>query len=181
MNKLILISLLCLIAFGCSKSSNSYSFKTLEFSFSNTFETSFSIKLVPGDSLYIREHWSSNDIYDSIKSPRSKTNYISKLNAEQLKTLNYLVSKLKLKSYRDEYFDDYVYGSAYSFLIDKDSIKKQVNVHSYKEVPKELDSLAMWLYRLKSQLALKEIDKNLDFKTAKFVNPPPPPPPPSID
>jgi len=181
MNKLILSLLLCLIAFGCSKSSNSYSFKTLEFSFSNTFETSFSIKLIPGDSLYIREHWSANDIYDSIKSPRSKTNYVSKLNAEQLKTLNYLVSRLNLKNYRDEYFEDYSDGSAYSLLIDKDSIKKQINVHSHQEVPKELDSLAMWLYKLKSQLALKEIDKNLDFKTAKFVNPPPPPPPPSID
>ena len=175
MKKLILISIVFLIGFGCTNSSNGYSFKALEFSFSNTFETSFSIKLIPGDSLYIREHWSANDIYDSIKRPRSKTNYVSKLNTEQLKTLNRLVSKLTLKEYRDEYFEDYVDGSTYSFWIDKDSIKKQVNVHSYNEVPKELDSLAMWLYKLKLDLALKEIDKKLDFKTAKFVNPPPAP------
>lgn len=176
--KKLLIFGLCIIIFSCKNSDENNSFMKLEFSYSNTFETSFSISLVPGDSLYLREHWSGYDVYDSVRIPRSKTNYVSKLNEEQLKKLNQLVSKLKLKMYRDEYFEDYADGSTYSFLIDKDSVKKQVNVHSHENVPIELDSLAMWLYKLKSKLTLKKISKKLDFKTSSYTNPPKPPPPP---
>jgi len=174
--------ILSLIAFSlfcfCSKKEEKPNYRYFEFSYDNTFETSFSIKFKPNDSIYIREHWNGKTIWDSISPPREKTNYIAVISQQQRKVLNYLISKIQLKQCDSIYYENYVDGRTYSIFIDKDSIKKLINVHSHNNVPHELDSLAAWLYNFKSKAKLIEINKKLNFITAKYVLPPPPPPPP---
>ncbi|GGA67946.1 hypothetical protein GCM10008015_05910 [Flavobacterium palustre] len=173
------IKLLSLIAFSlfcfCSKKEEKPNYKYFEFSFDNTFGSCFSLKFRPNDSIYIREHWNSKTVWDSISPPREKTNYIAIISQQQRKVLNYLISKIQLKKCDSIYYENYVDGRTYSIFIDKDSVKKLIKVHSYNNVPNELDSLGAWLYQFKTKAKLIETTKKLDFITAKYVLPPPPP------
>jgi len=176
MKKIILCSIL-LVSFSCTKKREAENpIKYFEFSFNNTFETSFSLVYKPNDSLYIREHWSFNDIYDSVKSPKGKTNYSAKINGKEEKELVKLISSLNLKKIKNGHFEDYSDGDTYAIFLKKDSINKMITVRSLN-APKELDSLAYWIYHLKSKLILVKTNKKLNFKTAKYVLPSPPPPP----
>ncbi|WP_026712896.1 hypothetical protein [Flavobacterium daejeonense] len=168
---LIAFSLFC---FGCKKEEKT-TYKYFEFSYDNTFETCFSLKFKPNDSIYIREHWNGKTIWDSTTSPKEKTNYVIIINQKQRKELDALISKIQLRKCDSIYYENYVDGRTYSIFIDKDSIKKLIKVHSHNNVPHELDSLAAWLYQFKSKAKLIETNKKLFFLTAKYVLPPPPP------
>ena len=177
MNKIILIIAITFIFYSCKKEEAVAKFKYFDFSFNNTFETCFSVKFMPNDSVYIREHWNSNNAYDSANIPRIKTNYIALINKKDKKTLIELISKTQLKKYKSEYYENYSDGNFYIFYIDKDSIKKSIAIHSHKnDVPKNLDSLAKWIYQWKKKVKLIETKKKLDFYSSKYILPPPPPP-----
>lgn len=177
MNQIKLLLLISLSIFSfCSKKEEKPNYKYFEFSFSNTFKTSFSLKITHGDSIYIREHWNGKDIFDSTSSPRGKTNYIAVISKKQRKVLNNLISKIQLQKCDSMYYENYVDGRTYSIYIDKDSIKKLITVHSYKNVPKELDSLGAWIYQFKTKAKLIKTNKKLNFISSKYVLPPPPPP-----
>lgn len=168
---LISISLFCF----CCKKEEKASYKYFEFSYDDTFGSSFSLKFKANDSIYIREHWNSKDIFDSTSSPRGKTNYIAIITKNQRQTLNNLISKIQLQKYDSLYYENYVDGRTYSLFIDKDSIKKMIKIHSRKNVPKELDSLGAWIYQFKTKAKLIQTNKKLNFLTSKNVLPPPPP------
>lgn len=175
MKRAILFCLL-LISLSCTKKSEKEnSVKYFEFSYNNTFQTSFTLIYKPKDSIYIREHWSFNDIYDSVKSPKSKTNYSAKISPEKEEELLKLISSVNFKNLKSEYFEDYCDGVIYGIYIQKDSINKLVSVHSHN-APKQLDSFAHWIYELKEKLILIKTKKKLNIKSAKYILPPPPPP-----
>lgn len=177
MMKRVLLITTALIFFACKKEETSPKFKYFDFSFSNTFETSFSVKFTPNDSVYLREHWNSRTVFDSTTIPKTQTNYIALITKEDKKTLIDLISKTQLKKYDSTYYENYSDGRFYTFYIDKDSIKKSIAIHSYKDdVPKELDSLAKWIYIWKKNIKLIKTNKNLTFFSSKYVLPPPPPP-----
>lgn len=177
MKKIALLITITTILIGCKKEEALAKFKYFDFSFNNTFETCFSVKFTPNDSVYIREHWNGNNAYDSANIPRIKTNYIALINKEDKKTLIELISKTQLKKYKSEYYEDYSDGKFYIFYIDKDSIKKSIAIHTHKnDVPKDLDSLAKWIYQWKKKVKLIETKKKLDFYSSKYILPPPPPP-----
>ena len=177
MKKIALLITITAILFGCKKEEAPAKFKYFDFSYNNTFETCFSVKFTPNDSVYIREHWNGNNAYDSANIPRIKTNYIALINKEDKKTLIELISKTQLKKYKSEYYQDYSDGEYYIFYIDKDSIKKSIAIHSHKnDIPKDLDSLANWIYTWKKKVKLIETNKKLDFFSSKYILPPPPPP-----
>ncbi|MFH6934228.1 hypothetical protein [Flavobacterium sp. FlaQc-30] len=177
MKKTSLLVIILFIFFGCKKEDDNTQFKYFDFSFNNTFGTCFSIKFTPNDSIYLREHWNSNTAFDSIKSPKSKTNYIAYLSKKDRRELSDLISKTQLKNYNSMYNEDYTDGRFYIMYIDKDSIKKSIAVHSRKkDVPKELDSLAIWIYNWKKTAKLIETKKKLFFFSSKYILPPPPPP-----
>ncbi|MDA6068123.1 hypothetical protein NJT12_00700 [Flavobacterium sp. AC] len=176
--QIVLISLLLLFISCSKKEESNVTFKYFDFTFSNTFETSFSVKFTPNDSVYIREHWSGYDAFDSTKIPKSKTNYIALISKKDKAKLLDLISKTQLKKYNESYQEDYSDGRYYTFYIDKDSIKKSIAIHSHKDdVPKDLDSLAKWIYTWKKKVRLIETNKKLTFFSSKSVLPPPPPPP----
>lgn len=176
--KRVVIFCILLISFSCNKKSEKESsVKYFEFSYDNSFETSFTLIYKPNDSIYLREHWSFNDIYDSVKSPKSKTNYSAKISAEKEEELLKLISSINFKSLKNEYFEDYSDGNTYAVFIEKDSINKLITIHSHN-APKELYSLAHWIYELKKKLILVETKKKLNIISAKYVLPPPPPPAP---
>lgn len=166
------------ILFSCAeKNEEKNSLKYFEFSFDNTFETCFTLIYKPNDSIYIQEHWSYNDLNDSVKFPKSKTNYSAKISFEGEKKLIKLVSELNLKNLESKYFEKYSDGITYSIFVEKDSTTKLINVHSHN-VPKEIDSLENWIYKFKKNLVLYKTEKKLNSKTENYVLPPPPPPPP---
>ena len=179
-NKIIVILFLLALISCNRKREEANPIKYFEFSYDDTFGSSFTLVYKPKDSLYIRQHWSACEIFDSLKIPKGKTNYSAKINVGDEQNLISLISKLKLKKLKNEYFEDYSDGRTYAILIDKDSITKLIKVHSHN-APKELDSLAGWIYKLKVKLKLTKTEKKLKLKSAKYVLPPPPPPPPFVE
>jgi hypothetical protein len=177
MKKGVILFVIMFIFFGCKKEDN-VQFRYFDFSFNNTFETCFSVKFTPNDSVYIREHWNANDVWDSINiPPNGKTNYIALISKKDREALSKLISKTQLKKYDSIYDENYSDGRFYTLYIDKDSIKKSIAIHSYKnDVPKELDSLAEWIYNWKKKVKLIQTNKELIFISSKYVLPPPPPP-----
>ena len=172
--KLFLLISITLFCFCCKKEEKP-AYKYFEFSYDNTFETCFSMKITPGDSVYIREHWNGNYIFDSITPPIEKTNYIALITKNQRKELNELIAKIQLLNTDTIYYENYVDGRTYSLYIDKDSIKKTITVHSHNNVPKALNSLGGWIYQFKTKAKLIKTNKKLNFITSKYVLPPPPP------
>jgi hypothetical protein len=173
----ILLCLVLLTSLSCArKKEEENSIKYFEFSYDDTFHSSFTLVYKPKDGLYFRQHWSASEVFDSLKIPRGKTNYSAKISFSDEKKLVELISALKLKKLKSEYFENYSDGTTYSMFIDKDSINKLITVHS-DNVPKELDSLARWIYNLKEKLKIRKTEKKLELKSSKYVLPPPPPPP----
>jgi hypothetical protein len=172
----IIILILFLLTFISCIREKENSIKYFEFSYDDTFGSSFTLVYIPKDSLYIRQHWSASEEFDSLKIPKGKTNYSSKINASDEQSLVKLISELKLRKLKNEYFEDYSDGRTYAVFIDKDSIRKLISVHSHN-APKELDSLARWIYKFKEKLKLTKTEKEPKLKSAKYVLPPPPPPP----
>lgn len=173
----MLLFLFLLTSLSCiRKNEEKNPIKYFEYSYDDTFGSSFTLVYKPKDSLYIRQHWSASEAFDSLKIPKGKTNYSAKINASDEQNLIKLISELKLRKLKDEYFEDYSDGIAYAIFIDKDSIKKSISVHSHN-APKELDSLARWIYKFKEKLKLTKTEKELKLAGAKYVLPPPPPPP----
>lgn len=177
MKKRILLIGIFFFLFGCKKSESDVEFKYFDYTFNNTFGTCFSIKFAPNGSVYLREHWNAKDVFDSINIPRGETNYIALITKEDKKSFIELISKLQLKKCNLFYEENYSDGRFYSLFIDKDSIKKLISVHSYHNVPKELDSLSKWINSWKSRVKLIKTSKELTFYSSKYVLPPPPPPP----
>jgi hypothetical protein len=174
--KRIALCFLFLISLSCTRKTESKNpVKYFEFSFNDTFHSCFTLIYKPKDSLYIREHWSANDIYDTVKSPKSKTNYSAKISAEKETELLKLITSINFKNLKKEYFENYSDGVTYTILMQNDSINKLVSVHS-DNAPKELDSLAHWILDFKESLILIKTKKKLKIKSAKYVLPPPPPP-----
>ncbi|MBK0369903.1 DUF6438 domain-containing protein [Flavobacterium agrisoli] len=173
--KIILILFLLTLISCNRKTEEENPIKYFEFSYGDTFGSSFTMVYKPKDSLYIRQHWSSSEVFDSLNIPQGKTNYSAKISESDEQSLVKVISKLKLRTLKNEYFEDYSDGRTYAIFINNDSIKKLIKVHSHN-APKELDSLAGWIYQLKQKLKLKKTEKELNFKSAEYVLPPPPPP-----
>ncbi|MEO7978074.1 hypothetical protein [Flavobacterium sp.] len=168
------IVFLSVLLLSCTKKEKA--FDSFDYSYSDTFSESYSIKFNHSDTAYIHYHWIGRNIDDTISVPKEKITYYAILNSEErLKLFDY-VEKVNLFKYKSEYFENYLDGSSYGISIQKNSKSKTILVHSHQE-PKELDSLSNWINNLKQKLKLKEIQKNINFESRKGVLPPPPPPP----
>jgi hypothetical protein len=177
MKVLIFILFTCLTITGCDNlTKKETAFHEFDFSYDNTFETCFSIKFTKGDTVFVREHWNSE--YDT--KLKSKTNYTSIIKHSDRITLDSLIKSINFSKLDTVYYEDYSDGRQYKCYIKNQHIDKTVYVHSYHNVPAELDSLKHWIYDLKSNLKLKKIDTTLNFGSVGNFLPPPPPPPLTI-
>ncbi|MDW9379947.1 hypothetical protein [Chryseobacterium sp. JV558] len=157
-NKALFLSILFLFL-GCKKQE----FDDFDFSYSNTFETDFSIKFSSkNDSIFLYENWAA----ENKQLPRNKTSYLSTLNEKQRSKLESFMSNIDFKSLDTLYFEKYQDGEYYSFYIRKDKIRKTIKVHSYN-APKSLSNFAHWIYETKKSLKLKETQKSFEFKSKK--------------
>ncbi|KQT21434.1 hypothetical protein ASG31_16295 [Chryseobacterium sp. Leaf404] len=157
MKNKILISTVLFLLINCKKQQ----FNEFDFSYGNTFETDFSIKFSPSnDSVFIREHWSANDL----KKPVSQTNYVSQLNKLQKKELDSFIQNINFKSFDTIYFENYQDGNHSSFFINKDGLLKKIIVHS-DNAPKSLTDFAAWIYNTKKSLKLIETQRKFDFRS----------------
>lgn len=164
-----------LLLFSCSKKEKT--FDSLEYSYGGTFSELYSLKFTDNDTVYIYQEWIAKDFDDSISEPKRKTQYYGIINPEEkLKLYNY-IDKVNLFKYKSEYYENYLDGSCYAIAIKKDNKSKTIFAHSH-ETPKEIDSIAGWINKIKKNLILKETKKHLIYKTSESVFPPPPPPPP---
>lgn len=168
--QILLILFLLIFLNSCRQKS----FDKFDFSFENTFETDFSISFNKSDTVFIRENWSRNDIYDNIPAPKSKTNYFSILTTDERKKLDSFLITTNFKRYNVKYSENFTDGSAYCFYYKKNEFEKKIFVRSLNP-PKELDDFAYWIYTTKKKLKLTKIKKELKFKS-NIYNPPPPPP-----
>jgi len=166
----IFISLLFL---GCSKKEKE--FDSLEYSYGGTFSELYSLKFTESDTVYVYQEWIGRHINNSISLLKEKTQYYGIINPEEkLKLYNY-IEKINLFKYKSEYYEHYLDGSCYAIAIKKDNKSKTIFAHSH-ETPKEIDSIAGWINKIKKNLILKETKKHLNYKTSESVFPPPPPP-----
>lgn len=173
MKKSIFLLAIIFIVLGCKKEESNERFKYFEFSFDNSSKTSFSIQLIPNDSIYLREYLIG---YLNSEILIREKNYIATISKEDRKQLYSLISKIQVEKYDSIYNSNLKDGRSYHFYIIQDSIKKSIYIHSDKSnVPKELDSLGNWIYKWRKKTKLIKTNKNLIFKTSKYLLPPPPP------
>ena len=167
------IIFILLVSVSCSKKEKD--FDSFEYSYGGTFSTVFSIQFTNNDTLYLREHWNAGERSDGKKFPKEQTNYFALLTKNQRSELSDLINRIDFGKIKSEYFQDYEDGSAYQLIIEKEDLKKTIFVHS-NSVPKELDSLANWIYNTKENLELKETNKEFDFQSINGILSPAPPP-----
>ncbi|KRD11025.1 hypothetical protein ASE21_04700 [Flavobacterium sp. Root901] len=174
MKKSFTIIISSLFLLSCDKKEKT--FDSLEYSFGGTFSEVYSLKFTDNDTVYVYQEWIAKDFDDSISDPKSKTQYYGIMNSEEkLKLYNY-IEKVNLFKYKSEYYKNYTDGSCYAISVKKDNKSKTIFAHSH-ETPKEIDSIAGWINKVKKNLHLKKTKKHLIYKTSDSVFPPPPPPP----
>jgi hypothetical protein len=174
MKNLFIIIILNLLLLSCTKKENT--FDIIDFTFGGTFTEIYSIRLTQSDTVYIHQRWFGRRYNDSSFIPKEKTNYYGILDKqEKLKLFGY-ISKVNLFKYKSEYIEDYVDGSSYIISINKDFKNKIIFVHSHN-APKEIDSIAALIDKVKHNLKLYETKKQIEFTASGLVSPIPPPPP----
>jgi hypothetical protein len=164
-----------LLLLGCNKKEKA--FDSLEYSYADTFSELFSLRFTDSDTVYVYQEWIGRNIDDSTSVIKEKTQYYGILNPHEKSDLFNYIEKINLFKYKSEYHESYLDGDAYAIAIKQDKNSKMIVVHSYN-VPKEIDSISRWIYKIKKQLILKEINKQVNYKTSDSIFPPPPPPPP---
>lgn len=165
MKNQILISVLIFLLFNCKKQE----FEEFDVSYGNTFETDFSIQFSSeNDSVFIREHWSANDL----KAPLSRKNYVSKLSDLQKTELDSFIKNTDFKIADTLYFEDYSDGEYFSLYIKKDGLAKKINIHS-RSAPKSLLNFADWIYKTKKSLNFIETQREFKFKSKSTELEPP--------
>lgn len=173
MKDITIIIFISLFLLSCSKKEKE--FDSLEYSYGDTFSELYSIKFTESDTVYVYQEWIGRNIDDSISFPKEKTQYYGIINPEEkLKLYNY-IEKINLFKYKPEYYEHYLDGSCYAISIKKENQSKTIFAHSHK-TPKEIDSIAGWINKIKKNLILEETKKHLSYKTSESVFPPPPPP-----
>ena len=173
MRKSLLLILASIALISCKKNED---FDSFDFSYTGTFTESFSIKFTKNDTVYIRQHWTRNDIYENKSIPKSNNNYVAKLNETDRKKLFNYISKIDFTKFKNEYNQDYSDGRYFKLNIKRRKLNKTILVHSYK-IPKEIDSLSRWIVDLKQRMKLVKSNKNVNFESAKGFLPPDPPKP----
>jgi hypothetical protein len=174
---LLCFSILLLISCDNSKKSvRQVSFQSFDFTYNDVFSTCFSIRFLPSDTAFIRQHF-ARTLSDSLKS---ETSYYAILSKSDKAELDSFINALSFSQYDSVYYQAYQDGIDYQFYIEKDTIKKLIRVHS-DSVPLALADFKNWIVQKKKQLQLHQVDTTIHFKSEKYVVPPPSPPPPPID
>lgn len=147
---------------GCQLRNNyKNSFHELEFSYINTFKSSYSIKFTRSDTIYLLRYFplpikTFRGVLSSIERHKIDS-FIQIIPFSQLDTL---------------YFEPYEDGNYYQVYIKTDSLEKRILVHSHNNTPKSLSEFAVWLVEIEEGLKLSPVDTNIELTDNSFFAPP---------
>lgn len=167
--------MLILYASCSSEKRLSPSFTEFDFSYNDTWSSSFSIRFTPSDTVYVRQHfWYGNHIA-SQTDLKEGTTYIGLLNKEQTRRLDSFITHLDIKKYATWYIEDVQDGTSYDFYLKTDSIEQSIGLYGVS-VPAPLLAFGQWIFETKEQLILSAVDTGIKFRSYR-----PLPPPPGLD
>jgi hypothetical protein len=160
MRNFLLLELFILLLSGCKHYEKQSSFKELEFSYTNTFTTSFSIKFTPGQNVYVVQHF-----------PKPEQTLKGVLTSSQRQSVDSFVNTIDFKKLGTLYYQTYEDGDGYQFHLKQDTQPKTIFVHSI-DVPENLKRFAYWIIKTKDRMMLSPIDTNIKFTNISFFQPP---------
>jgi hypothetical protein len=149
-------------------------FEKFDFTYSSE-STEFSIKFTLSDTVYIRYNYYFLNTYDSSNFVNINANYFAIIEKKDGQELDNLLHNMDFRKYDTAYNQHFVDGFEYKLYIKSKNLEKIIYAHSL-EAPKELDSLAKWIYHTTKNLKLNKTNKELIFKSKMNCLPPPPPP-----
>ena len=166
MRCLFFLIITALICHGCnSLMTHISSFEEFEFSYTNTFGDSYTIKFTEGDTVYVARYF-----------PYPYSNFIGVIPSYERKKIDSLISLINFNKLDTMYYQDYEDGVGYQFYVKNDSLAKTILVHS-DIVPNNLKQVANWIVNAKRNWRLLPIDSIFEMKNIDFFKPPIPPVP----
>jgi len=161
MRLLFLGLIIVLIIDSCNRPKPSIPlFDEFEFSYTNTFKDSYTIKFTKGDTVYKARYF-----------PYPDSNFIGVITPYERKKLDSLISKIDFGKLDSLYYQTYEDGLGYQFYIKNDSVTKTILVHS-ESVPDNLKQLAYWITHRNRYWKLSPVDSVLEMKHVGFFKPP---------
>jgi hypothetical protein len=160
-----------LLFFSCNKSGKSedfQTFKTLDFSYDDVFNTCFSIKFSQSDTIIIRQHFTSSVSSDTLINNQ---NYYALLTAKDREKLDSFIVNIDFYRLDTSYFENYEDGQTYQFYIEKDALQKTIYVHSHS-IATNVKEFANWIVSFKKGLKLYSSDKTSEFGSLRHFLPP---------
>jgi hypothetical protein len=179
MRLLFFLLISSLFIWGCKNEKPSMkksSFKTFDFSYSDVFSTTFSIKFTSGDTVYINQHFAREDSRDT----KSNTTYFSTLSDSDRNKLDSFVKATNFSRFDTLYWQNYEDGLSFQFYFENEQVRKLIRIHS-EDIPRQLNTLSLWLVDMKMRLRLHEIDSTIKFESLNRFLPPPIKVPPNVE
>ena len=171
MRLLFFLLISSLVIWGCNNekpSKKKSSFKAFDFSYSDVFSTTFSVKFTNGDTVYINQHFAREDS----QGAKSNTTYLSTLSDSERNRLDSFIKATDFSRYDTLYLETFEDGISYQFYFENDQIEKLIRIHG-EEIPIQLNALGLWLVDTKEKLILHEIDSTIEFESLnRFLLPP---------
>ncbi|MEO6454066.1 MAG: hypothetical protein ABIN97_08345 [Ginsengibacter sp.] len=137
MIRTLLFLFLCITLASCNSDKKSrQNFKTIDFSYFDISPLSFSLRVNDIDSIILRQDF-ANDTFQTLKND---TTYHALLIGKLKQQFDSLMAVINFSKLDSVYETGHLDGDEYKLYIDKDTLKRQVYVHSMTP-PKELEAL----------------------------------------
>jgi len=147
------------------------SFTEFDFSYNDTWSSSFSIMFTATDSVYVKQHFWYGAHRESDSDLKEGGTYIGALNEQERLVLDSFITNINFNQYDTSYFNDRLKdGISYEFYLHTDSIKKTIRLYG-DSAPAALLSLGRWIADIKDRLTLFPIDSNIIFNSYRPLPP----------
>lgn len=135
-----------------------------EFEFSYSYGGSYSMMFTHSDTIYVSRYF-----------PWPTQTFIGIITSAQKRKIDSFINEIPFEKLDTLYYEPYADGGSYQFYIKTDSLEKRIFVSGYDHGPRELNSFAAWLVKMKNELTLFKIDTTIKFINNSDFNPPIPP------
>jgi hypothetical protein len=165
---LMLLLISGLICFSCvtNEEESDDSVKVLpelDFSFSDTFKTTFSIKTSKSDTIFLKQHFSGEG------TELKPGTYYTRISPQDRDTLKQYFADLRFDQLDTLYDEGYEDGSTFKVCKSGHGVERCVRVHSHS-APPELQRLARFIVKAKQNWTCVPLDSNVHFVSEKGVD-----------